>query len=791
MSVLDRKLVRDLGRTKLLLATIIAILSLGVSAYVANLSVYLNLELSRRSYYATCRMADFWLDIRKLPTTEVDRLLQIGGVAELRSRIRLPVTVDLVSVVRPLSGTLVSMPADPAPVINNLILRRGGYFTQERPNEVIINHAFAEARGLVPGDVIHIILNDRRQPLHIVGTAISSEFIFARAPGTVLPDKANYVILYVKRDFAEQAAGYEGAANQLVGLVAPQFRDNPQTVLEQLEERLKPFGEATTTPLQDFESHFFLSNDLESLRSVNLIVPTAFLLVAALILDVLMIRLAQQQRTIIGTLKALGYSNSKLCGHYVKFGLAVGAIGGLIGATFGYWLAGYMLGMFKDFYEFPRVVNRPYPLLILGSMLLGMGVATAGTLRGVRRVLRLHPAEAMRPRAPERSRRIILEKFPVLWNWLGFRWHMVFRYLARHRLRVFSGAFAAMTGAALIFQTLQLNDSLDELLSFTFDKMLISDYDLTFSDELPDVALLEAQRLPGIDFAEPVLNVPCTYYHGHRRKKGAITGIRQHAQLTVPRDAEGNVVTISGRGLTISRRLAEVLDLRVGQTVIVVPLEGNRDELLVPVSQVVESYVGTAAYADIDYLNQLVGEERALNQIQTRVNPDRLRRNELYRALKHTPRLQGIAAMREQKKQLLELLEPLQVINTVLIIFAGLLFSGGILTSSLIALAERRQEIATFRVLGYFPRQIAGIFLRESLIVNTLGVLFGLPLGYSFALFVNRYVATDLTRLPFIVYPSTWFLACLLGLMFTLLANLPVYRAIRRLNWLDALDVRE
>jgi putative ABC transport system permease protein len=248
---------------------------------------------------------------------------------------------------------------------------------------------------------------------------------------------------------------------------------------------------------------------------------------------------------------------------------------------------------------------------------------------------------------------------------------------------------------------------------------------------------------------------------------------------------------VPDHGIVLTRRLAEILDVRPGQMLGIVPLKGDRHRLNAPVSRVVESFVGTAAYADFDYLNGLVGEEQTLNTVQAKVNPHPRAVHEFYRELKQTPRLQGFSPLREQKGQLLELLKPLKVVNRFLIAFAGLLFCGGIVTSSLISLAERKREIATFRVLGYQPRQIGGIFLRESIVINSLGTVLGLPVGYAFAYFIIRFVATDLTRLPFHIDASTWVWSVGLGIVFTLLAYLPVYRAVRRLDWIAALNVSE
>ena len=764
MGVLDAKLRRDLLASRGLLIAVVMILALGISAYVANFSLYFNLELARRSYYGDCRMADFWIDIQKVPETELDRLARVPGVSELRSRIVMPVTLDMPEVEKPLTGLILSMPDRPRPVTNRFILQRGSYFSDSRHDEVIINDAFAENRGIAVGDRLFVLLNDRRQELVVIGTAISSEFIFARAPGAMIPDKSNYAQLYVKRSFAEEATALEGAANQICGLLAPEYRDKPRSVLQRLERLLEPYGEATSTPLAEQTSHQQLASDLAQIRSINLIIPSVFLCVSALILDVLMLRVAQQQRTVIGTLKAIGYSDFRLLIHYLKFGVVVGTTGGLAGAAFGYWLAGYMLELFHQLYELPGLVNRPYPLIILGCVGLGIGVACIGTVRGVTHVMVLTPAESMRPKPPPTMHRTWMERWRWFWSRIGFRWQMVLRGIARHRIRAFTNIFSAAMGTALILQTLQVSDALDELISFTFERMLVSDFDLRFKDEVDYGGFLEARRLPGVDYAEPVLHVGCTFYHGHRRKQSGATGVRRPARLTVPRDREGHAIDVPEHGIVLTDALAERLAAQPGDHITLVPTLGRRRRIEVPVALVVPTYVGMAAYADFDYLNHLVGEESTLNTVQAKVDTNPKVIGEFYRHLKRLPKLQGFAAIREQKKQLVDLLAPISTINSILILFAGLLCCGSITTASLISLSERKQEIATFRVLGYQPQQIASIFLRESLIVNSVGIAIGLPIGYFFAKYIIRAVATETTRLPFVIDDSTWWNTWILSL---------------------------
>ncbi len=792
MSVLNRKLRRELFAAKGVLAAIIGIIVIGISCFVSMASVYFNLEQSRRSYYAQCRMADFSVELKKVPLSELDRLNEIAGISEILPRITFQVTVDLEEVEKPLSGLVISLPAHPAPIINSVVLRRGGYFTGRRREEVIVNDAFARQHHIGPGDRIHLLLNNRRQELFVVGTAISSEFVYLLAPGGLVPDPAEYGVFYIKRRFAEEVFDFQGASNQVLGLLDPTRRDRPDAILRRIETRLEPFGVITTTPRSRQPSHWFLTNEINGLRVSVIILPTIFLSVAALILNVLMMRIAQQQRTVVGTLKAVGYGNRELFGHFLKFGTMIGLVGGVLGALLGYALAEWITAIYTEFFEFPRLVNRPYPLVILSGLAISVLFAVLGTLRGIRSVTVLPPAEAMRPRPPRRGRRILLERWRWLWRRLDFRWQMVLRGIFRQRMRTAAALFAAAVGAALILVTLYMRDAMYEMISFQFDKLLLSDFELSLVDERDYGALYEARHLPGVDYVEPVFTVACTFHHNHHRKQGSVTGILHRGQLTVPRDTAGNRVPVPTVGLLLTRKLADVLDVSAGDTLTIVPVKGLREPQQVPVTSIVDSYLGLAAYADFHYLNRLVGEEESITSLSLLTCPDDERTGEFYRQLKRLPVIQTVSAIRDQKAKMIEVLvDKMMVSIVVVIVFAGLIFFGSVLNASLISLAERTQEIAMLRALGYSPREVGVIFLRESLCLNVLGTLLGLPLGYWMSIGVSNLYNTELFRMPLVIQPSSWLVTVVLGFVFTFLAHFPVQRAINKMDWLAALSVKE
>jgi putative ABC transport system permease protein len=528
------------------------------------------------------------------------------------------------------------------------------------------------------------------------------------------------------------------------------------------------------------------------LRVSAAIMPLEFLGVAALVLNILMTRLAEQQRVTVGTLKALGHRTRTLTWHYLKFGIVIGVIGGAAGIALGHLLAEGMTSLYHEFYKFPRLENQAAPGAMVAALLISIFFSMLGTLRGVRVIVRLSPAEAMRAKPPAAAGGIVLERFSRFWRAIGFRWQMVMRSVWRHKWRTGVGMLAAALGSAILLIACYFMDSMFELIDFQFDKVLRSDVDLTFKDELDGGALLEVRRLPGVDYAEPTLSVPCKFTHGHRLKRGAIIGLTDGAILTIPRDREGNRIQIPDTGLAMSRKLADLLDLSRGDTVTVIPVKGLKEPIDVPVVRITDSYIGMSTYADYDYLNALVNETEAISMVQLSVRPGLEHRLALYRQLKELPTLQGMTDVRRMRADLVALLlKSMKVAMIAMIIFAGAIFFGSILTTSLVALSERQREVATLLVMGYEKRQVGGIFLRESLLVNMAGAVLGLPLGFAMIVILIEVYNTELYRMPMVSSPQSYAITLVCSLLFVLAAHLLVQRAISRLVWQDALNVHE
>jgi putative ABC transport system permease protein len=198
-----------------------------------------------------------------------------------------------------------------------------------------------------------------------------------------------------------------------------------------------------------------------------------------------------------------------------------------------------------------------------------------------------------------------------------------------------------------------------------------------------------------------------------------------------------------------------------------------------------------AVYANIDYLSRLMGEEFAVTGVQLAVEPDYVARGSLNQTLKTLPAIQSVNVRADVIRNMEFIVETQRIFIGFVVLFAGVIFFSSLLNSSLVGLGERRREVATLRVLGYNEWQVGGLFLRESLVINTAGTLLGLPVGYSLAWALSRVYDTEMFRFPLVSPPWVWYGTFAMGVVFAMVAHSFVQRSINHLDWLDASKTKE
>lgn len=791
-AVMWRKLIREVMQRKGSLLALVGIMTVGIGVFVGMAGMYRDLERSRDRYYRDYRLADFTVDLKRAPLWVVDEARKLPNVRAAEGRIKIAVRIDLPNLDEPISGTAISMPGDRRPVLNGLLLRTGAWFSGENDREVILNESFARENRLEPGSRIKVLLLDKEHDLLVVGTAMSPEFVYLIPPGAGLaPDPARFGVMYLTEDFMRRSCDLEGAINQIVGLAHDPTRTALDNTLRFAEKRFDAFGVAHLTPIHEQPSARFLADELQGLKVTATVLPALFLVVAALVLNILMGRIVAQQRVVIGTLKAVGLSSAAITRHYVGFGVIVGLLGGIGGLALGFWLQSEMAAIYLAFYALPSIPTHFYPSILITGLVISVIFATAGTLRGARRAARLEPAEAMRPPPPEKGGRVLPERIPFLWRLLPFKWKMMLRAVFRNPFRSTVSVLASVIATALILSTLSLMDALDYLMRFEFVRVAHQDVTISLRDPKGERSLPEFSSLHSVSEGEPQLSVLCDLSHGPFRRRITVTGLPPSGRLFTPLDSEGRPVTAPEEGLILSRKLAEILNAQRGDKLRLRPLIARRQEAEAIVAGTVDTYLGLAAYADLKYLSRLLGESWSANVMLGMTDPGPSEAPFLDN-LKERPAVVGLGRRIRSLEQLDATFgETMGTMIFITVLFAGLVAFGSVLNAALVSLDERQREASTLRVLGYTPGQITRIFSGESLLLNGAGILAGLAAGAGLTHLLSMAYDTELYRFPVIIYPSTLGQSAATMAVFVGAAQLILYWMIRKLVWLEVMKVRE
>lgn len=786
---LDRKLIRDLWRLKGQVVSIAFVIASGIALLVMSLSAVEALEDSADAYYERNRFGHVFATVKRAPVHIGPRVEALPEVQSVELRIVMQAILDVAGFPEPLMGRLVSVPEGEQPVLNRVTLRSGRLVAPGRPDEVVINESFALAHGLRPGDRIGAIIDDTRRDLRIVGTAMSPEFVYVLSPFALIPDKKRYGILWMGREALEAAYDFDGAFNDLT-LTTLRGADT-RGVVHALDTLLSPYGGLGAYDREDHISSWFVMNELEQNRATARILPTIFLLVAALLTNMVLSRLIATERAEIGLLKAFGYSRVEVGWHYAKLVVVIVSLGIVIGWGLGAVLGRLSTELYAENLNFAVLIYQPGPDSFLLGAVLSLAVGLGATARAVARAASLPPVVAMRPPAPPvfRRRRELRDGFR---HWIDEPTRIIFRQLTRWPVRsmVMSLSYAGAIG--LMVLSLYFADAISLLAKTHFGEAQRAEMTVGFTEPKSTTVLQEIVRLPGVLAVEPMRSVPVDLVAGPLSHRGSLQGLPADARMSRIYDVERGPLAVPERGIVLSRVLAEKLDVRVGDEVRADVLEGRRPSLPLTIVDVFDSYIGMTAYVDLDGLNRALGDRPVAGFVNAVV--DETRQDELMAALKERPSISTMALQWVAVENFHETVAgSLMIFVGFFTLFSFALGFGISYNTQRIALSERGRELATMRVLGFSRHDTLYILVGETLVLLCLALPIGCLAGYALtAAFVSTSgFQTELMRLPLEIEPSTYGWAMIVVIAASLVSALSIKQEIDALDLISVLKTRE
>lgn len=784
---LHRKLLRDLRELRGPILTIATVVACGVSAFVSLAGTHRALVDARTRYYGAQRMGDVFASAERVPESVTPRLAALPGVSRVQTRVRTGLRVPMPSLASPADGVAVSIPRDGDARLGAVRLVSGRRPQPGHDDEVLLLEAFARAHGLEPGAPLRVVIEGQERELRVVGLATSPEWIFAVQAGSFAPDDARFAVVWVPREALAAVTGLEGAFNELV--LELQAHASIPAVLDAVDRLLEPYGAPGAYGLERQPSHYYLSQELTQLEGMANFAPFLFLAVAAFLLNVVLARIVALQRGIVATLKAIGYRDTTIALHYLELVIVIVALGALFGLALGAVMGNLLTDLYLGFYHLPRLAFAIPKDIAAGAIVTALLAGVVGGLGAVRSILRMTPAEAMRPPTPPTYRGG--RQMPA---WLRRLVSPSLRMVMRELLRQPVRTLLSVMGIALSVGLLVLGASITDSMKVLIDQMLPSvqreDITVTLRAPVPDTDLSSFRVIEGVRRAEGLRTLAVRFEAGVHARTAAITGYPEPHALRPLRDLRGHEQRIPAHGVILTDILAERLGVVPGQRVRVVTLDGERPTLSIPVAGVVSEAMGMAGHMSLAELHRLLAEPVTINQVLLFVDP-RQEANVQARV----DELPMVASAGNAKRAIRQFAEQsgrsMDVFALVIALFAGAITIGVVYNNARITLNSRQRDLASMRILGFTKAEIGSVLLGELTLQVGLALPIGLWLGRQMLDGMMSDVDPEAFRMPAVIDSSSYATAAVVTVIASLVAGYIVRRRLDSLDLIGTLKTRD
>ncbi len=602
-----------------------------------------------------------------------------------------------------------------------------------------------------------------------------------------MPDNKRFGVFWIGERELQSAFDMEGAFNSLTLKLA--YGSNQDAVIDEMDRLLKPYGSIGAYGRDQQLSHQYLSDELKQLRGMAIMAPTIFLSVAAFLLNIVVSRIITQQREQIAALKAFGYSNIEVGWHYLNLVLVISVCGTELGTLFGFWMASGMISAYAEFYKFPVLTLQYDTYSVALAFLLTTVVAILGTSISVRSVMRLPPAEAMRPEPPPSYQPTLIERL-MPQKMIPPELRMIVRNIARKPIKsTLSILGIAMAVSVMVLGNFSL-DAMNYMMDFQFRKAQRQDLVVTFVEPATASVIYEMQQLDGVLDSETMRSVATRIRFENRSRRIGIMGLESNPKLYRLLDKKERVVTIPDFGIMLSTKLAKLLGAKLGDMVTIEVLEDKRPTVTIEVTALVEEYTGLNAYMNKQRLHAVLKESAVASGAFLKVDSNHI--DEVFHELELRPGVAGVTIKDAVLNSFRETVaENILVMRSFIIFFATVIAIGVVYNSARISLSERSRDLATMRVVGFTKSEVSFILLGEITIFTFAAIPLGCLIGYGLAGLMARGLDTDNYRIPLVISNHTYGLAAFVIVVATLLSGWAVQRRINQLDLVSVLKSRE
>ncbi|HJV46428.1 MAG TPA: FtsX-like permease family protein [Bacillota bacterium] len=786
--MLWRKMFRDLLENRMAYLACTIVIAIGLMVYTSMSMAKANLFMAKDQFYHTYHFADAFAKMKAIPATKTTSLGKLDGVATVTGRLVEDVRVLMPGSTENVTLRMTSLFNTKDNELNRVKLIRGT-FPEKGKREILLADKFYTANHLQIGQKLQVLIDGKQVELTISGSGQSPEYVYAmKEAQNITPDPLKFELAYLPYEDMEKLFDQRGLVNDLSFSLKPgvKFED----VEHEWRAELAPYELESLYASKDQLSNRMLTEKLNQLDKMSRSLPLLFLSIAAIIQYIMLKRLVESQRGLIGTLKAFGYGKWEIVAHYLSYGLIIGVLGGILGGLLGTALSMYITTIYQQFYSLPDLRAH----FSLNYFLLGMFMAAlfslAASLQGARGVLKLQPAEAMRPSVPVFLKKNRFENIPGLWMMFTMQGRMALRNLGRSKARSFFTFIGILFTFSMMASFFSLSKMADIMIMDQFTKEQGQDMKLSFSKPLPlDEIVAELQHGRGVRQVQPMVEVPTTLRFLNHKKDVAAIGVAKDSTLYHIYDQDDQVVEVPKSGMMLSTQVADTLHVQVGDVVQMESIWTKDTKMNVRIEKIVPQYIGANVYMNQDALLNMLKQGRMVTSVLIAMDKkDIPELKEQYRTSKFVSDVEIREDMINQYKQLMGASSSSLWIMAVMAVITGFAI---VYNSSMISLSERKRELASLRVLGLTSSEVVEIISIEQWMLGLAGMIAGIPLSIAMNQGIAKSMSSDLFTMTAVTSPDAIVQAFVGTMLAIWISQLGISRKVKRLDLVEVLKERD
>lgn len=647
----------------------------------------------------------------------------------------------------------------------------------------------------------------KKQAYQIVGFGDTPLYLTAdRGSSTIGNGKVDYFFFLPKEDFTSlvmtdiyvQMKGLKDEAAYQAG-----YEDQIKEYSAEMKKLLKEtnfngsdLAEKNWFVLSRKENASYVEygSDAERIGAIGKVFPIIFFLVAALVALTTMTRMVEEERNQIGTLKAMGYSNFSISAKYFWYALLASGMGSLLGLLAGQKvLPAIIMSAYQTLYQYLPYMLTPVSIWFsLYAVLAAIACTTLATAAACYKELLMMPAELMRPQSPKPGKRVLLERVGFVWKKLDFTGKATIRNLFRYKKRLFMTLFGIAGSTALLLVGFGVRDAILKVKTTQYSEIIKYDTEIAV-DELKnqdwevEKALSEDERIEGW-IAIQKTNVVARA-NGEKQEISMIvpeTLNQFNNYIALRQRRNGNKIQLSENGVVITEKLARLLDVKKGDSIQV--KEGEHLAKKVKIDGITENYFMNYIYSSREYYATVMKTEPVFMDYWIHLTESSEKSRDTFGAdyLKYSS-VKGVQFTQKANEKIAEMLKTMDGVIWVLVASAGLLALVVLYNLNNINVTERKRELSTLKVLGFYDREVSAYLLRENVILTLLGILIGYVFGFLLTRFVVSTAEVDVLMFGRQIRIISYLLSGLITFFFTALVNIIMHFSLKRIHMLESL----